>query len=109
MKITITGAPNLDAMSEDELLEFLEHTHALRVRVEAGELPALAELLEMVGAVPGRSSLVPRFGVLDTLRDYARAKRHAIRYRLRGDITRAVRFENQCERLYASLPESVRW
>lgn len=46
---------------------------------------------------------------LDTLRQYARTKADAMRYRASGNTTRALSLEAQCERLYRKLPENWQW
>ena len=42
-------------------------------------------------------------------RAYARAKQRAMTERLRGDIMQATIHEADCERIYESLPASLRW
>lgn len=47
--------------------------------------------------------------VVDTAIKYAVYKAAAMRHRLNGMVNNALRCEAQCDRLYAQLPESVRW
>lgn len=42
-------------------------------------------------------------------RHYAQSKIAAISHRLAGRITDALRYEQECERLYATMPKRVRW
>lgn len=47
--------------------------------------------------------------VLDCLSLYASAKRHAMVFRLAGDIDAAIAYERQLDRYYARLPQWARW
>lgn len=47
--------------------------------------------------------------VFDTLRRYAGLKASAMGHRAAGDIVKATRMEETCERLYRQLPEWARW
>jgi hypothetical protein len=43
------------------------------------------------------------------LRRYARRKAAAMEFRANGWITAATMAEQTCERIYSSLPQSLRW
>ena len=45
----------------------------------------------------------------EPLRGYAAIKARAMRARLAGDVQIALRLESACDRLYQTLPESLKW
>lgn len=86
--------PNMDGMWEDDLLDWwLDYRK-----------PSRSKVAELVGSYSPRAARIVR-----SLARYAYWKSHAMRARLRGDITLAVQRENICERIYQSLPRRARW
>ena len=59
------------------------------------------ELLGAVGSLKGRGSRL--------YRRYARYKARAMNCRMNGLIDQAIRYEETCDRIYARLPEKLRW
>lgn len=81
-------APNLDAMTHDELMTFW-HKHQ-----------------------NGRANLFTGKGSRTATNDlscYASNKATAMSCRLRGDIQTAQMYEGICDRIYGRLPEFARW
>ena len=74
--------PNLDAMSIDELLTYMEGNSA----IDDWKTPGTFELCE-----------------------YAACKARAIQFRLDGDIPKAITWEKICDLLYQMLPTELRW
>jgi len=86
--------PNLDAMSEAELMDFWNHYHRAS-RKDAEEL------------IGDRRRGFMRIAA--TLANYACNKATAMTCRLRGDITAAQIYEHSCQLCYDRLPEDLRW
>ncbi len=40
---------------------------------------------------------------------YASTKAQAMRYRLAGDIQRALNLEQRCDEIYQTLPKNLKW
>lgn len=81
-------APNLDAMTHDELMAFwLKH--------QGGR----------ANLFTGRGSRTQT----GNLACYASNKAVAMGCRLRGDISTALMYEGICDRIYDRLPEFARW
>lgn len=40
---------------------------------------------------------------------YAKQKYEAMNHRLAGNIQQAIQHENACDRIYATLPENLKW
>jgi hypothetical protein len=87
-------APNLDALTQEELRAFW-------LRYRRATTKAAAVLL-------GEHSHRARNAV-HTLAAYAMAKSCAMGLRLEGKIANATVYEQHCELYYAELPEDFRW
>ncbi len=89
-----TGAPNLDAMPRDELLQWKRAVHEHEIKVARQLFP-----------------LKPP-GYLRATRDlcvYADLKATAMQMRLNGNINGALHYEGLCESIYNRLPDYARW
>jgi hypothetical protein len=86
--------PNLDCMDVEELQGFTaKYWNSSKVLAE-----------ELIGdRRRGFKSIA------DQLVMYARHKTHAIKHRTEGEIGSATVFESICDRIYAKLPEDLRW
>jgi hypothetical protein len=89
-----TGAPNLDSMTEAELVAFHREVQTGPILVARGLFPAR----------PSGYGTATRL-----LAAYADNKRTAMQCRIRGDIEAAVVYEIICEQIYAKLPAFARW
>ncbi len=86
------GAPNLDGMWSDDLMQFwLKHQAGRRYR----------ELFPQGGRNTKRAAA--------DLANYASNKATAMGCRGRGDINNALQYENICDRIYSNLPAFARW
>ena len=91
------SAPNLDAMSHDELAHFHRRYRLAGARKSA-------DLLELGHDTPPGYVAVAR-----SLASYASQKRAAMRCRLNGNIGSALILEAMCEARYDALPDYARW
>lgn len=89
-------APNLDAMSYEELRDFLQHVGIGPRPVEAARR-----------LFPDR----PRGYLVATrkLRSYGWNKVSAVGCRVRGDVEMAKTYEAICDRIYRELPDYARF
>lgn len=87
-----TNIPNLDCMTQDDMMNFwMRHQrgrHAKELCPDGGK-----------GSRTTTSDLAC----------YASNKAAAMSCRLRGDITSALMYEDICDRIYAELPAWARW
>lgn len=86
--------PNLDAMSEDELMVFY-NKHRLHRRKDAEALVGDKR--------PGYTNIA------GSLAHYSINKAVAMKCRREGNINGALCYENICERIYHRLPEDIQW
>lgn len=91
--------PNFDAMTRDELRAFWGKYH-LATRRHA------REFLKVDRSAPVSHALVRG---LQTLAAYALDKSVAMGLREKGEIQRALTYEQHCELRYESLPSMLRW
>lgn len=88
------SVPNLDGMSEDELMAFWKRYNR----------PTRADAEELIG---DRRKL---FTVITShLASYAVNKATSMGCRKRGDLAAATLYEGIAERIYERLPDDVRW
>lgn len=88
------NVPNLDCMSEDELMAFWKrYSRPSRKDAEALIGDRCKGFTTMCGRLAG----------------YAANKATAISCRLRGDIQVALSYENICDAIYDRIPEDIRW
>ena len=86
---------NLDGMSMDELWSLWQQTHSVRpIQFARTLFPAKPK-----GYVRATKSLG----------NYACNKSVAMRLRLKGNISAAIRYENICDSIYSRLPEYAKW
>jgi hypothetical protein len=90
----MSGAPNLDCMTDSDLAAFAESPLREPVRKARAMFPERPR-----GYVTARYDL----------NHYAWNLKAARYCRTRGDITGAQVYEDICERIYARLPEFARW
>ncbi len=96
--VFVPSEVNLDAMSPHDLLVF-DALAVTTVRAAANsDADARAALVALCGSTRNGA---PRIGVLDSLRDYARAKRRAMIARLEGRIETALTIERRLDDLYS--------
>jgi len=89
------GAPNLDGMWADDLMEFWTKTYS----------PSLAKrALELFPDMPEGY-----IAATESLGNYAMYKADAMNLRERGFVTSAVRIEQLCDDIYNKLPAYARW
>ncbi len=86
--------PNLDAMSEDELMAFWMRYQNRQRRKDA---------FALVGGGPNYTNWAARLG------GYAANKATAMSCRKRGDIQAALIYEKICDLIYDKLPDALRW
>lgn len=89
------GAPNLDAMSIEDLMSFWYETNSVRPVAVAKRLFGTAS--------NGRTKATKLLGC------YACNKATAMRCRLNGKINIALSYEDICDRIYEDLPAFARW
>lgn len=87
--------PNLDAMTQDQLHGF--------VRMYMNPRPDEASRLT------GQAEPETAMDIAKLLAVYANNKAKAMESRLNGDIGDALRHEEECDKIYDRLPDSVRW
>lgn len=89
-----TGAPNLDAMPREELVEW-----------------ASAAALDLAGTAHTLFPSHPRgyLGAIELLISYAQIKAMAMGLRHEGEIRIALAHETRCDQLYKQLPTFARW
>jgi len=83
--------PNLDAMTNEELMRFANETNKANGGRKLG--------------IVGKGSV----RITKDLVNYAWNRSTAMRCRIRGDIQTALHYEDICDRIYQDLPECVRW
>lgn len=91
----MNNIPNLDAMTEDELMAFWQRYQNRQTRKDAAEL--------IGDRRKGYTVLAAKLG------GYASNKAAAIACRSRGDIQAAEVYESICEQIYETLPSDLRW
>ena len=84
--------PNFNAMSRNELISFWSEWERVTKK----------KAVTLVGVRPNASALV------HILANYARNKSIAIGCREEGKAS-ASRYEKECDKIYANLPEDCRW
>jgi hypothetical protein len=90
-----TGVPNLDCQWSDDLRSFAFNVHI--------------DVAHAIGRMfPDRPESESK-PVAFNLATYASRKADSMDSRSSGNAERAIRLENQCDRLYANLPEWARW
>ena len=89
---------NLDAMSPEDLGAFVRACYATKDACIAGDMEAANAVRSLCGCAPGNNA--PRLGVLDSLREYAAAKRRAMCLRLEGKIAAADSIERRLDAIY---------
>lgn len=87
--------PNLDAMTPDQLEGF--------VRMYMNPRPDEASRLT------GQAEPETAMDIAKLLAVYANNKRKAMESRAKGEIGVALRHEDECDKLYDRLPDSVKW
>lgn len=89
------NVPNLDATTVDQLKSFVAMYRNPRPQ-EAVHLTGISEPEMAMEAAK-------------LLAVYATNKYHAMESRLKGDIGNALRHEEECDKIYDRLPDSLRW
>lgn len=87
--------PNLDAMTPDQLNGF--------VRMYMSPRPDEASRLT------GQAEPETAMDIAKLLAVYANNKAKAMESRIKGDIGEAMRHEEECDKIYDRLPDSVKW
>lgn len=87
--------PNLDATTVDQLKSFVAMYRSPRPQ-EAVHLTGISEPEMAMEAAK-------------LLATYATNKYHAMESRAKGDIGDALRHEEECDKIYERLPESLKW
>lgn len=87
--------PNLDAMTQDQLKGFIAMYRN----------PRPDEAVKLTGQAEPETAME----IAKLLAVYATNKAHAMESRLKGDIGDALRHEEECDKIYDRLPDSVRW
>lgn len=90
----MSNVPNLDSMSEKELMAFWMKYQNHQKRTDAKAL---------VGDRKGYTRLAAQLGA------YAINKATAMGCRLKGDISAALVYEQICDNIYKKLPADLRW
>lgn len=88
------NVPNLDCMTQEELMAFWMRYQNRQKRADA---------LALVGPRKGYTKVAASLGA------YAANKATAMACRVRGDIQAAQCYEQICESIYSGLPEDCRW
>jgi hypothetical protein len=89
------NVPNLDATTADQLKSFITMYRNPRPQ-EAVHLTGISEPEMAMEAAK-------------LLAVYATNKAHAMESRLKGDIGDALRHEEECDKIYERLPDSLKW
>ena len=87
--------PKMDAMTQDQLAAF--------ARMYFNPRPD--EAVKLTGQAEPETAM----DIAKLLAVYANNKSKAMESRIKGDIGTALRHEEECDRMYDRLPDSVRW
>lgn len=87
--------PNMDAMTQDQLAAF--------ARMYSSPRPDEASKLT------GQAEPETAMDMAKLLASYANNKAKAMESRMNGDMGTALRHEEECDKIYDRLPDSVRW